>query len=148
MTHADLHLRGQIPGAGAEHAVDVPVPALVIRGAAVSARLPRVAPLVQLEHVHGLSVRGARQEGATRGEREREDAGCALETSPELVELAAVPCVEHPDDGALEAGRGDPGVGPRELERCQLALVSWDDDPTRQSLSIEDLRRRGNHVKF
>lgn len=70
LTRDDLHLRGQIPGTGADHAVDVPVPALVIRGAAVSARLPRVASLVQLEHVHGLSVGGAGQERSARGERE------------------------------------------------------------------------------
>ena len=97
--------------------------------------------------MHGLGVGGARQERPARGEREREDAGCPLEPPPELVELAPVPGVEHSDDGALEAGRGDPGVCPRELERGQLALVSGDDNTTRQGLSIEHLRR-GEGINF
>ena len=99
--------------------------------------------------MHGLGVGGARQERPARGEREREDAGCPLEPPPELVELAPVPGVEHSDDGALEAGRGDPGVCPRELERGQLALVSGDHNTTRQGLSIEHLSRgRGEGINF
>ena len=52
---------------------------------------PGVAALVQLEHVHGLGVGGAGQEGAARGEGQREDGGRALDAAPQLVQLRPVP---------------------------------------------------------
>ena len=48
-------------------------------------------------------------------------------TSPQLVKFGAVMAGEHPDDGSLLAGRGDPLSGGRELEGGQLALVGGDD---------------------
>ena len=89
--------------------------------------------------MHCLSVGGAGQEGAAGGEGEGEDGGRPLESSPQLIQLCSIPCVEHSDDSSLETGGGDPGVGAGEGDGGQLTLVSRDDHATRQSLRIKHL---------
>ena len=123
------HLGRQIARTGRHDTVDVAVPAPVPRGAPGHLVGSPRHPLVQLEDVDRLRVGGARQEGSTGREGEREDGGRPLEAPPQLVQLGAVPRVEDPDDGPLDAGRGHPGVGPGEGDGGQLALVCRDDDP-------------------
>ena len=138
------HLGREVAGTGRDHTVDVAVPAPVTRGAPSQLLPPPHHPLVQLEDVDRLGVGGARQEGPTGGEREREDGGRPLQTSPQLVQLGAVPRVEDPDDGALHTGRGHPGVGPGEGDGGQLALVCRDDHPDCQgAVGVEHLELAG-----
>ena len=138
----------EVASTGGHHTVDVAVPGPVTRGTPGHVLpAPSRHPLVQLEHVDRLGVGGAGQEGSTGREGEREDGGRPLETSPQFVELGAVPGVEDPDDGPLHAGRGHPGVGPGEGDGGQLALVCRDDDPDCQgAVGVEHLELAGVRV--